>query len=1411
MYGGHISIRRPFCKGLSSVAAIHETSHHNCPSVLWLRFPVCPEWRNLFVGPILSNNLPFHLLGSASDAFRNLPTNVQHSLQMNVNPREHWNIIGELGDGAFGKVEKAVSRKDPTKFAASKSIEVQKGESLQDLLVEIDILTSCNHPGILQLLGCYFFENKLNMMLEFCGGGALDMIMLELEKGLTEKQIAVVARYTCEALQYLHQNHIIHRDLKAGNILLTQDGVVKVADFGVSVKMKDANEKHNTFIGTPYWMAPEVMNCETFKDSPYSVKVDIWSLGITLIECAQMEPPHSNLSPTRVLIKILKSDPPTLDRPSMWSIFFADFLKKSLVKNPNDRPSAAELLKHSFIREVRDTRAIQELLAEVNADVEEEEIVDDHMSCDESLDSDDHRVPDLSDSKSTGSRTLSMEKFEVLPKKRAAPPPPVEVPKLISSTVSERNNVKEKLSFESQGDQTSGISHVECNFDYGNKETNAHMHPDFNSTSQNRQTASSQTSPSPTNRRSVQSMNDTTSVHSSGFDKEFLSSDLVVSVAENTEKTNENKEKSGPSYRKSSQISNKRPASSPSASGMQLSPNFLVNGLAKSNSEQEAFSVLDDLNFALDSEKGDFLTSPRAFGNERALSAPPTSSPPSHKIRDIIRQQREEAKVTGDSGSSIKDQLYARSLSEMSSRTSDQVEGRDRYLHTAISKPPSQQKTEFVIPEKTRVVFKREDVITVVEPLRSRHDRSNTNSPIDAWRQSPETVQTPEHWLHHEEKIARKEARNGSEDKERLAEILRNALPIVLELKGAQREFLSALEEEDYAREDVEEVAEDGHEDEVENARHALLRASRNAAEWGQKVDLAQAKADLLLNQLHQATDDSEFISRLPELQNQLRDLGQPRSRTPRPKSHKVRKAHAPVPPSLTKAFAPVAPQPKQKTPVQELSITSELIPEEPKELILHSPKISKKLEPPGGLSPTNLQYFEKTDSNRAPPPEPPVDYEKPMREVPPKQSPKQEKRGPAASNRLGGRRDINRQTVTKKTRTYTVDGVQMTSTTVHVFGAKDSKMQMKLQLQDLRRLQRDEGRQKQELASEANKLVDEQTRKFNLEQTSLLRQFEIDMDLLERRQRKEIEDAETAQEHELKLTQKKLRLEQEKDLKAFRERMKQEMKIVKQEMSMLSRAHRKDALKMQREALEHEHAMKEGEYIQQLKQNYDAHFQRVLERHQESLAQVERLFLQQKHGLLRIKENNTWELEDKQMREKYILHKKLLKDDYYLIRTQMLTRHQRDLHQLEKIHQEEIEDLSRALALDRKKLPKALRAEGKTRSMMYKESLRISGQTLSPSELNDLVRQFEEKENARIKNAMDEALKKHLSKIAALKAKQAESIVELNDLQSEKRKQLLEKENNTLYEHEQKVLRNAQTMGGGVGRPENDPRIEFQ
>ncbi|CAL1268100.1 unnamed protein product [Larinioides sclopetarius] len=311
----------------------------------------------------------FHIAGGL--ASENKRRRVCNNIRFNENPDDFWEIVGELGDGAFGKVFKA-QHKETGKLAAAKICELKGEDDLDDFTVEIDILSECKHKNIVELLEAFFFEGKLWILIEFCEGGAIDTIMVDLEKPLTESQIRYLCHEVCEGLQFLHEHKIIHRDIKAGNILLNMDGGVKLADFGVSAKNKHTLQRRDSFIGTPYWMAPEVVLCETFRDNPYDYKADIWSLGITLIELAEMDPPNHEMTPMRVLLKIQKQDPPTLSQPSKWSKHFNDFVSKCLVKDPQKRATAKELLEHPFINLALDSRPLRELIHEHKAEVIEE-------------------------------------------------------------------------------------------------------------------------------------------------------------------------------------------------------------------------------------------------------------------------------------------------------------------------------------------------------------------------------------------------------------------------------------------------------------------------------------------------------------------------------------------------------------------------------------------------------------------------------------------------------------------------------------------------------------------------------------------------------------------------------------------------------------------------------------------------------------------------------------------------------------------------------------------------------------------------------------------------------------------------------------------------------------------------------
>ncbi|VDN05123.1 unnamed protein product [Thelazia callipaeda] len=280
---------------------------------------------------------------------------------------DYWTLDEVIGDGAFGNVYRARSKLDPNKIAAAKAMELDDDES-QDVMVEVSILTQCKHPNIVELYDAFTMGNRVTLLLEYCGGGAVDSIMMELSRHLTEQQIHYIMKEILKALDFLHNKNVIHRDLKAGNVLLTSDARVKLADFGVSALCKDAREVRSTFIGTPYWMAPEVMVCETFPEKHYSKLADIWSFGITLIEMAEEKPPYAEMNPAKVIFKVIKAEPPTLERPSLWSSNFRHVIARCLMKDPVYRPTAANLLEHPFFAQVGSVQTIRSLISEVNAE-----------------------------------------------------------------------------------------------------------------------------------------------------------------------------------------------------------------------------------------------------------------------------------------------------------------------------------------------------------------------------------------------------------------------------------------------------------------------------------------------------------------------------------------------------------------------------------------------------------------------------------------------------------------------------------------------------------------------------------------------------------------------------------------------------------------------------------------------------------------------------------------------------------------------------------------------------------------------------------------------------------------------------------------------------------------------------------
>uniref|UniRef100_A0A7S4L3G0 non-specific serine/threonine protein kinase n=1 Tax=Paramoeba aestuarina TaxID=180227 RepID=A0A7S4L3G0_9EUKA len=246
-----------------------------------------------------------------------------------------------IGRGAFGRVYKGTD-KQTKKDVAVKTINLEKAdEDFEDIQLEINVLSKCQHPCITLYMGSWVIVDQLWIVMEFMGGGSCADI---LKSGpFNEGEIAVILSETLKALQYVHEvNEMVHRDIKAANILLGVDGDVKLADFGVAATMsKKANK--NAFVGTPFWISPEVI-----KGQGYDGRADVWSIGITAIELATTEPPYANLDPMKVLYLIPKNQPPALE--GNYPKALKEFVAACLIKDPFKRPTSKAALKHKFLK-----------------------------------------------------------------------------------------------------------------------------------------------------------------------------------------------------------------------------------------------------------------------------------------------------------------------------------------------------------------------------------------------------------------------------------------------------------------------------------------------------------------------------------------------------------------------------------------------------------------------------------------------------------------------------------------------------------------------------------------------------------------------------------------------------------------------------------------------------------------------------------------------------------------------------------------------------------------------------------------------------------------------------------------------------------------------------------------------------
>lgn len=276
-------------------------------------------------------------------------------------PEDVYSLDQVVGHGNFGKVYKAQC-KQTGEHVAIKILPIMEDDEQANatLVKEIKLMKSCNSVNIVKFQGSYMKDSELWIVMEYCDGGSVAAMIQKRGEGLSEQQIAVVMSDMLHGLDYLHSRHMLHRDIKADNVLLNSAGVAKLADLGVAAQLTNTMDNRSTATGTPYWMAPELI-----KEEGYSSEVDIWSLGITAVELAERKPPYFDMVPMRALFIIATGDnpPPTLKEKEKWSPEFHDFIAQCLIKDPKSRPNARNLLTHPFITGAPDRSVLKDYVS----------------------------------------------------------------------------------------------------------------------------------------------------------------------------------------------------------------------------------------------------------------------------------------------------------------------------------------------------------------------------------------------------------------------------------------------------------------------------------------------------------------------------------------------------------------------------------------------------------------------------------------------------------------------------------------------------------------------------------------------------------------------------------------------------------------------------------------------------------------------------------------------------------------------------------------------------------------------------------------------------------------------------------------------------------------------------------------
>ncbi|KAI4458262.1 polo kinase kinase [Holotrichia oblita] len=1064
-------------------------------------------------------------------------------------------------------------------------------------------------------------------------------------------------------------------------------------------------------------MAPEVVLCETFRDNPYDFKVDIWSMGITLIELAQMEPPNHEMSPLRVLLKIQKSDPPKLEQPSKWSKDFVDFVSKALIKDPEKRPNCEDLLRHPFISGTLSVKPIRDLLLEYKAEVVEEEVTDE--------DSEDNRTSQLPADIEDDSASVQLDLLMVLLFAFVFLAVEIETAKPATEDKSDPKKLKKEISVESttstgsaDGDKKQSENKEEAHRKTSREKGPAPLPPTTPAIPVISSTAASTT---------TSTITATISGAASEKDKVPPAPPPMpeIVIAPIQEETKEEKPLEEKTESRSSQL---EPQSGDS-NRKHVVPNDGGDLLETAYSK-----ILSDIK---EDQQTMHVDSGKLSESVIISGSSSTRSIDDNNLVVVSTSQPDRNKLNTStiiiSDNSDPSNSLASNISQVTVVTTHPPVIVDNFQSSPISSTSSSNSGNEVVivaneTNKTRVNESSDDeCYPSLDSLEYPPPNEFRDKPLKKLDESEVLI------------VDSSYVDSGLEvtsDNSRLLDTSHVSVVKIDEEKVQVKDSASFM-----------------YDKIVDNN----LRGSNS--------DISNSSSGKGSRSEEEVRGTSIILEGIPLKENECRQKvnGQIIHSTSRDNFYKSNGKNCSD--SFESAVSDsrshsdsgsVRSSDSHRRPISRTSKSIEQSDAESISLASHDSRGSGK---------DSRDVFSESGENED-------------EVVILRNKPKSVRKEESVIN-------MHNRKTRKRTRKFMVDGVMITTTTSKViygdednFTTGDAHADRKQELRELKYLQKQEQKQFQELGMKENLALEQQEKRFEQERQSLERTYENDLEMLSRQQRLQIERAEAQQDADLRAASKKIRAEQERDLKQFREGLKQELRLLKAEVDRLPKEHRKNEFKLRKEKLDAEHLEKEKTFLESLNENHESYLRRLSDSHREKIALMERQFLQQKQQLMRTREAALWEIEEKQIHEKHQLIKRHLKDIFILQRLQMVIRHEKEIEQIKRRSARKEEELIKKQSIEKRSLPKRIRTEMKARELMFRESLRISISGATDSDVGkNMFKEFQENEKKRYQAEQQRFELKHQRQLEELRAVNDATLKELEQLQNEKRKMLLEHE----------------------------------